>query len=45
MMTTCLFTGERAEEVFSEARLPAVLAKGVGFYFCAFSCWDSHIKE
>jgi hypothetical protein len=28
MMTRSLLTGERAEEVFSEARLPAVLAKG-----------------
>ena len=45
MMTISLFTGERAEEVFSEARLPAVLSKGVGFYFCIFSCWESHITE
>jgi hypothetical protein len=28
MMTTSLFIGERAEEAFSEAQLPAVLAKG-----------------
>ena len=28
MMTTSLFIGERAEEVFSEVRLPAMLAKG-----------------
>jgi hypothetical protein len=28
MMTINLLTGERAQEVFSEALLPAVLAKG-----------------
>jgi hypothetical protein len=28
MMTMSLFTGERGEKVFSEAQLPAVLAKG-----------------
>jgi len=28
MMTTSLLTGERGEEVFSEARHPAALAKG-----------------
>ena len=28
MMTMSLFIGERGEEVFCQARLPAVLAKG-----------------
>jgi hypothetical protein len=45
MMTTSLLIGERGEEVFSEARLPAGLAKGVGFYSRIFSCWDGYIRS
>ena len=36
---------ETKEVVYSEVQRPVMLAKGVGFYFSIFSCWDGYKQE